>query len=330
MYLKSTLIALGFDLLIGDPRWLPHPIRWIGRLIELVEVWIRKYTYDAITEKIAGTITVVFVVFVTGGCAFAVEILLRALAGDARVLGLSVADILVGFVGSFSIALRGLADEASRVIDALTEGDVELARRRLSGIVGRDTAELDRASIVRATVETVAENASDGVVAPLFYFFLFGLPGAFVYKAINTLDSMIGYKNERYINFGYFAARCDDVANYIPARLTGLFIALSAGLLSLVYRGLRFRESIKTLFSDARKHKSPNAGYPEAAMAGALGIRAGGPDYYGGRLVEKPYIGQARKEPEPEDAIVSISLIGGAVFLFNMFLVLISWFIFMR
>ncbi len=327
MFIKPVLIALSTDLLIGDPRWLPHPVRWIGRLIELIELWIRKYTYDSLTEKLAGAVTVTLVVGITGVLAFTVEVLLRGIAGETRLSVLPLSDILVGVVGSFAIALRGLSDEASAVIRALKEGNIELSRKRLSMIVGRDTAELDSPSIVRATVETVAENASDGVIAPVFYLFLFGLPGAFIYKAINTLDSMIGYKNERYINFGYFAAKCDDVANYIPARLTGIFITLSAGILRLVYQGLSFRESIKTLVSDGSKHSSPNAGYPEAAMAGALGIRLGGPNYYGGRLVEKPYIGQERKEPEAEDALVSISVVGVAVFLFVIFLLGISWII---
>ncbi|RMG66562.1 MAG: cobalamin biosynthesis protein CobD [Nitrospirae bacterium] len=324
MSIEPVLVALAIDLLIGDPRWMPHPVRWIGRLIELTELWIRKYTYDDATEKAAGAVTVVVVVTVTGGVAFLIDRLIAVVTGGMDLAGLSVSDLLVGAVGSFSLALRSLSDEALRVLRGLRDDDIELARRRLSGIVGRDTKVLNEEGIIRATVETVAENASDGVVAPMFYFFLFGLPGAFIYKAVNTLDSMLGYKNERYRHFGLFAARCDDVLNFIPARITGLFIAFATALLQLLFRGISFVESLSTFLSDGNKHTSPNAGYPEAAMAGALGIRLGGPNYYGGRLVEKPYIGKERKRPEIEDGILSIYIVGVAVFLFVMAVVVLT------
>jgi adenosylcobinamide-phosphate synthase len=196
------------------------------------------------------------------------------------------------YLSSTTFATNDLIKSCKAVIDALNTGNKENAREKLSMIVGRDTKQLDGKGILKATIETLSENASDGIIAPMFYFTLGGLPLAMTYKAVNTLDSMVGYKNERYRDFGWAAARLDDIANFIPARITGILIAFSSFILdsSLITCHL----SLKTMIRDGRKHLSPNSGIPEAAMAGALGVRLGGPSTYGGILVEKPYIGEEK------------------------------------
>ncbi|MFN3466723.1 MAG: adenosylcobinamide-phosphate synthase CbiB, partial [Candidatus Brocadiales bacterium] len=187
----------------------------------------------------------------------------------------------------FSLSLKCLGDEAKKVLSALEAGELDTARRRLSGIVGRDTQELGEDQIIRASVETVAENTVDGILSPLFYAFIGGPALAMAYKAVNTLDSMIGYKNERYLHFGWAAARLDDLANYVPARFASRLIPL-ASLLA----GLRYKECYFFALRDGGKHPSPNSGIPEAAFAGALGIQLGGPSTYGGILSDKPLLGE--------------------------------------
>jgi adenosylcobinamide-phosphate synthase len=185
------------------------------------------------------------------------------------------------------MAVRSLDQHAVRVMVALRSGDLSRSRNLVGQIVGRDTAAMSGEEITRAVFETVAENMSDGIVAPLFFLVTFGIPGMAAYKAINTMDSMIGYKNDRYIQFGWAAARLDDAANYVPARLTAGLIVLSAAILRL-----RWRSAVAAILRDARLQPSPNAGYPEAALAGALGVRLGGLNYYFGRPVRKPFIGE--------------------------------------
>jgi adenosylcobinamide-phosphate synthase len=192
-----------------------------------------------------------------------------------------------------SLAVRGLDDESHKVIDALRRGELAKARVMVSRLVGRDTQGLSQSEIVRAVFETVAENMSDAIVAPLFYLAIFGVPGMVAYKAVNTMDSMVGYKNDRYIRFGWAAARLDDIVNYIPARITAGLIVLSAAL-----SRLRWRSAIHVVLRDAQLQPSPNAGYPEAALAGALGVRLGGLNYYFGRPVQKPFLGDPVEELE--------------------------------
>jgi adenosylcobinamide-phosphate synthase len=205
---------------------------------------------------------------------------------------------LLIYLAGTTIALRELVASAKRVIASAEDGILNDARKHLSMIVGRDTEGLSDQGVFRATVETLAENLSDGVIAPVFYLVLGGLPMAIAYKAVNTLDSMVGYKNEKYIRFGWAAAKLDDVANYIPARLSGLLIVLAAFLISLfreTFHSLSLaHRSLRIMLRDGRNHTSPNSGVPEAAMAGALGVRLGGPSTYGGMTVEKPYIGDER------------------------------------
>lgn len=269
------LIAVTLDLLLGDPRRF-HPVAGIGRLVSLLERFLRRTGMDGYG---GGILLVLLVVGTVGG----VTGLLTHLAhGAGRPVGLMVE----GVTGFFCIAARTLHRESAAVAGHLSHGDLPAARIALSRIVGRDTDGLEEDEIWRGAVETVAENTSDGVIAPLLFILLFGGTGGAVYRAINTLDSMVGYRTERYRRFGWCAARLDDLANLVPSRLTALFIALAAP-----FCGGSLSRALFVSIRDGRNHSSPNSGYPEAAVAGALGIRLGGANRYFGRVVEKPTIG---------------------------------------
>lgn len=271
----SELIAplvIGFilDALLGDPAWLPHPIRLFGNMILLGEkrlnVGIKKKLKGAVLTFIL--VTTVFIIFW----------LYLKLIIDFEFLYLIICSVLV----FYGLANHSLIKESMLVIRKLNNAGVEAARKQLSMIVGRDTKNLSENEIRIAILETLSENLSDGVIAPLFYYFIGGIPLMFTYKMVNTLDSMIGYKSEKFKDFGWFAAKLDDVANFIPARLTAFLMVL----ITLNFRGLKF------IFKYGRKHSSPNAGFPEAALAGILNCRFGGPNIYHGVLVEKPFIGE--------------------------------------
>jgi adenosylcobinamide-phosphate synthase len=272
--------AVALDLLLGDPRTLPHPVVGIGRLIGALE---KILLATGIRRRLAGVVLTVATLAITGLLAWG----LLALAAQLHPLLHALAALWLAWT---ALALRGLHRESAKVIACLDAGDVPAARRALSLIVGRQTDELDEPAIVRACIETVAENTSDGVIAPLFYLFLGGPVAALMYKAASTLDSMVGYLNERYREFGWASARLDDLLNLIPARLTALFMLLAAALL-----GLRPANGWRILRRDARQHKSPNAGWPEAAAAGALGIQLGGAAVYFGQRVEKATLGDPER-----------------------------------
>ncbi len=274
--------ALALDLMLGDPRWLPHPVRALGMLIERGEHLLR--TGDARRDLVRGAILTACVVGISVGAAWAIV----ALANWIHPLVGALAAIGVAWT---TLALCGLDQAAGAVEGALAAGDDGAARRAIPALVGRDPDALDRAGMAQACVESVAENASDGVIAPLLYLFAGGPVAAIAYKAINTLDSMIGYRDERYLYFGRAAARLDDVANWIPARLSAICIAIAAQLTAG-----RAREAAAVVISDARSHASPNAGYPEAAMAGALGVRLGGAAIYGGELEQRAVLGKSGRE----------------------------------
>jgi adenosylcobinamide-phosphate synthase len=276
---QPVTIVLGavlLDLLLGDPRWLPHPVVGIGRLIALLERVLRRLVPH---ERAAGVLLLLLTVGITAGASAALLAVARA---ASPLLGTAVA----AFLGYTCLAARSLHGESRPVAAALDRDDIAAARTALSRIVGRDTVGLDAAECWRATVETVAENGSDGVIAPLFFLMLGGPVLALAYKAVNTLDSMVGYKSERYLRFGWASARCDDLANWVPARLTGLLMVAAAPL-----AGLSGRNAWRIMARDGRNHSSPNSGIPEAAAAGALGVRLGGTNRYFGSLVEKPTIG---------------------------------------
>jgi adenosylcobinamide-phosphate synthase len=283
--------AVVIDLILGDPRILPHPVVGIGRLISFLEPRLRRCFSN---ERLAGVVLLTVTVAITYACAAGLYYAARALS--------PVAGLVVGlYLGWVSLAARSLHFESRKVVTALEAGDLHGARVALSYIVGRETAQLGQPEIVRGAVETVAENTGDGVIAPLCYLMLGGPPLALAYKAVNTLDSMVGYKNERYLQFGWASARFDDVVNYIPARLTGLLMVVAAPLCDLSFKG-----AWRILRRDCRNHSSPNSGYPEAAAAGALGVRLGGANRYFGKIVEKPTIGDP-------SVPLSLSVYGGVV-----------------
>ncbi|MEK6656089.1 MAG: adenosylcobinamide-phosphate synthase CbiB, partial [Nitrospirota bacterium] len=277
------ITAYLLDIAIGDPKWFPHPVRYIGRGINLLEKISLKIALTPVWKRGAGIITVVIVVLSAYLIAF---FLIKAFYSINSPLG-EVISILIAYT---TLSINDLAKEAKGVFSALKEDNLIDARKRLSRIVGRDTKDLDEMGVIRAAVESVAENTSDGIIAPLFYLAIGGPALALAYKAINTLDSMIGYKNERYKDFGWAAARLDDIANYIPARITGILIAIVSFIIN--YSLYTVHYSLKVMFRDGKNHPSPNSGFPEAAMAGALGVQLGGPSYYFGKLVSKPTIGE--------------------------------------
>ena len=273
-------LAFLFDLLIGDPPGWPHPVRLIGRTIDRLSGLALGSFSSPVALRLAGAVVVVLVVGLTWSAAW---LLMAGAALISPGLGLAVWI----YLAYATLAARSLYDETWRVVLALHDSDLKRARRLLGMVVGRETRSLDRSGILRALLETIAENLSDGVVAPLFYLALGGPALALAYKAANTLDSMIGYKDERFRDLGWAAARLDDLANIIPARLSAALIALAALLL-----GLDAPESVRTWLRDGGRHSSPNAGRPEAALAGALGVCLGGPAVYFGRTLVKPTLGR--------------------------------------
>ncbi|TGY43250.1 cobalamin biosynthesis protein [Clostridium sartagoforme] len=289
--MKELTIGYLLDLIIGDPQNPIHPIRLIGDLCKRIENYFRKELSNSL--KMAGLstwISVVLIVFIF------TNLILKLSYSLNYIFGIIVSGIII----YFCIATKSLKVEALKVIKALKDNDIEEARHRLSYIVGRDTKSLDEEGILRAVVETIAENISDGVVAPILYAGLFGAPFALVYKAVNTMDSMFGYKNDKYYDFGYFPAKLDDIFNYIPARITGYLIMISAYFLNLDYKN-----SYKIYIRDRYNHSSPNSAHPEAAVAGALGLKLGGSNYYFGKLVEKPTIGDEVKKIEINDVYIT-------------------------
>lgn len=290
MNLLSIYTGYALDLIIGDPYSFPHPVRFIGKLISFVEKQIRKITSSDKGLKVAGFFLWFVVVGVTLG---STSIVLRLFEFN-KIVYFAVNSILI----YTTLATKCLKDESIKIYKVLKTGDLEKSRIQLSYIVGRDTTNLSEKEIVRATVETVAENTVDGIIAPLFYGFIGGAPLAMAYKAINTLDSTVGYKNDKYYYLGYASAKIDDIANYIPARLG--VILLSFGSL---FVGFNFKNALKIGIRDRKNHKSPNCAFSEGAVAGALGIQLGGTNVYFGKEVYKPTIGDKKREIEIEDII---------------------------
>ncbi len=281
-------LVIGFllDALIGDPYSLPHPIRLIGKLISSLEKYVRAHFRDLRT---GGVFLSLIVIILSGGMSAGLLFICYRLNVW---VGITAESILCYYM----LAARCLRDESMKVYRAVKEDDTEKARKAVSMIVGRDTAVLDRDGIIRAAVETVAENTSDGVTAPIMYMAIFGAVGGVVYKSVNTMDSMIGYKNDKYRDIGRFAARLDDALNFIPSRLSALLMILSADL-----SGLDAKNALRIWRRDRRKHESPNSAQTESACAGALGVRLAGDAYYFGELHRKPYIGDDTRPIENED-----------------------------
>ncbi len=293
----DLILAFILDLCIGDPRWAPHPVRVIGAAASRVEGFWRKFCHTPLGERWGGVLLVLSIVLPVY---ILTDFVVIAVSRISMQLSAVIGTVVLVYLIATTIATRDLIRSARLVIAAIRDEELEAARRHVSMIVGRDTHDLSEKAVLKATIETLAESLSDGIVAPLFYLALGGLPLAMAYKAVNTLDSMVGYKNERYRYFGWAAARLDDVANYAPARITGLLIVVASFLVSLVKDGAAAKavvgRSLSVMLRDGRKHPSPNSGIPEAAMAGALGIQLGGPSTYGGVLVEKPRIGDGRTD----------------------------------
>ncbi|MFZ5587479.1 MAG: adenosylcobinamide-phosphate synthase CbiB [Thermodesulfobacteriota bacterium] len=297
------LLALAADAALGDPPAWPHLVRLMGLAIQRLEAWLRARYATPTEQRLAG---VVLTLLVVGGFGWGAHLLL-ALAGWLwPPLGLALAALL-----TFQcLALGQLWREAQAVNRPLMAGDLAEARQRLAMIVGRDTAALDEAGVRRALIETVAENFNDGVVAPLFYLGLGGPVLAVAYKAVNTLDSMVGYNNQRYADLGLCSARLDDLAGFVPARLSAVLLAAACRL-----AGLEPAAAWRGAQRDHAAHKSPNSGWPEAAAAAALGVRLGGPSYYGGVLVEKPWLNPGGRDPLAADVDAMLRLYAAAAVL---------------
>jgi adenosylcobinamide-phosphate synthase len=285
-----VVVAILFDAVIGDPdfiwRRLPHPVVWIGNTIGWLDRRLNREAWSPTQRQLAGVGTMVLLV--TG----------------AGVIGF----VLEGFLASVLLAQRSLYQHVARVRDAFSEGGLQAARAKVAMIVGRDPEQLDKAGVSRAAIESTAENFSDGIVAPLFWLALLGLPGLIAYKAINTADSMIGHRSLRHENFGWAAARLDDLVNLIPARCSGVLVALVAP----VVQG-SITTALRIMWRDAAHHRSPNAGWPESAMAGALGIALSGPRRYAEGEVNEPWLyPEARKEASANDIDRALNLFAAA------------------
>lgn len=314
MKLTLLLCSVFLDWLLGDPHWMPHPVRWMGRTITALEIRLRSlFPKCAQGELAAGTVLAVLVTGLFGGGSALVLFLLHRLSPSLA----AAAQVWFGYQ---LLAARSLQLESMAVYPFLRSGDLPGAREAVGRIVGRDTQALDGTGVAKAAVETVAENTSDGVIAPLFWMALGGLPLGMAYKAVNTMDSMVGYKNERYLYFGRAAARLDDIANLIPARLSGILMCLAA----LILPGFRGEGAWNIFWRDRKNHKSPNSAHTEAACAGALQVQLAGDAVYFGQLVRKPTIGDDLRPIVPEDIARAVRLMYGTEILALVLIILVT------
>ncbi|MCA1424448.1 cobalamin biosynthesis protein CobD [Bradyrhizobium sp. NBAIM16] len=295
------VVAMAVDALLGWPAWLfariGHPVTWLGGLIAGIDTALNRASDPPALRRAAGVAGALAVIALSAALGWALQSLLPS--GWIQI-------VLIGILAWPLVALRSLHDHVAAVATPLLAGDVAAARDAVSRIVGRDPASLDEAGIARAAIESLAENTSDGIVAPVFWGALLGLPGILAYKAINTLDSMIGHRSERHEAFGWAAARIDDVANFIPARLTGFLFVLLAPQRS---------EALACMTRDARRHRSPNAGWPEAAMAGGLGVRLSGPRIYHGNATNEPWLNEGARDPRAADITEALTVYRRAMLL---------------
>ena len=281
-----VLASLALEAAVGYPAALhariPHPVVWAGGAIDVLERWWNRPRYSFVARRLLGVVAVVLVMFAAVAAGWVVQWLVGLAVGWASAVGLAArlgGMLVIALVGTVGLAQRSLFDHVKDVLVSLRAGDLPTSRKRVSLIVGRDTRKLDAQGVSAAALESLAESFNDGIVAPAFWFVIAGLPGLFAYKALNTADSLIGHREDRWRAFGWAAARADDVANLVPARIAGALLAL-AGL-----------GGWAVMLSDASKHASPNAGWPEAAMAGALRVKLGGPTAYDGVVHERPVFG---------------------------------------
>lgn len=304
------VLALLIDVAVGWPNVLylrlGHPVTWIGAVISTLDTTLNRETTTDTVRRMAGLLTALCVIALPTSLACALTTLLPPGWGGV---------VIAAIIAWPLIAARSMHDHVVAVLQPLSAGDLDQARQSIAMIVGRDPSGLDQAGIARAAIESLAENTSDGIVAPVFWGVIFGLPGIAAYKAINTLDSMIGHRTPRYNAFGWAAARIDDFANLAPARLTGALFAVVSG---------RSGAALATMWRDARHHRSPNAGWPEAAMAGALGVRLSGPRVYAGRRSEEPWVNRGAADPKLHDLDLALALYRRAMLLLATLLALLA------
>ena len=275
-------MACLLDAVVGDPRWFPHPVRWMGYFINWCDQHLHRLLLSSAQQRMAGVLLAI--TLPTG--AYAAGSLFIWLGNSLDPLWGTITAVLLAWT---TLAARDLVDHVRSVLLALRSASLTEARTAVAKIVGRDTDQMDESEIVRATVETIAESTADGIVAPLFYLVLGGAPLALAYKAVSTLDSMIGHLDDRYRWFGWASARLDDAANFIPARITAVLFVLSAGIVSRSWSVMQ--RTWQIVLRDGGQHPSPNSGRPEAAMAGALGVQLGGTNRYDGLPIERPSLG---------------------------------------
>ena len=315
--INSTIaLAIGFilDLIFGDPYWLPHPIRFIGNLISNGEKLIRgNKEKSAERQRVEGVILAVSVIVISTIIPIIILVAARMIN---NYLGLAIESFMCYQI----LATKGLKTESMKVYKKLAEEDLEGARYAVSMIVGRDTKALDEAGVAKAAVETVAENTSDGIIAPMIFMAIGGAPLGFLYKAINTLDSMIGYKNDKYLNFGRFAAKLDDIANFIPARISAYLMIFASFILGFNYKG-----AYKIYSRDKYNHASPNSAHTESVCAGALNIQLAGNAYYFGKLYEKPTIGDDLRPINYDDIKKANKLLYATAFICLAAVEIIKW-----
>ncbi len=305
------ILALLLDGVIGDPRWIPHPIRALGGIIRWLEAQLNHSSHSNFILMGLGAFTSICVIVIAGLAGWLISYIASVIP-----FGWLIEIIAI----TMMIAQRSMIDHTYKVVCALRTDGINGARFAVSKIVGRDTKELDKSGVSRAAIESVAESFTDGVVAPIFWYMIFGIPGLFIYKAISTLDSMVGYRTPKYKQFGAFSARIDDVVNWIPARIAGPMLVMAA----CFYRDASAIKAFVTLFRDSSKHLSPNAGWTEAAMAGALGLRLLGPRIYNGKQKnELEWIGEGKTDADEKDIFRALYLYGIACFLIIIILVLI-------
>lgn len=312
MYGLSVVAAYVLDLIIGDPRWLTHPVIIMGKAIEYLEKFLRARIAPLIGLKAAGTMLTIILVLTSYVVTWSV---IKLATRVHPILGTLLSVWLI----STTIASKCLAQSGQEIYKLVKVGDLTEARVKVGWIVGRDTDRLSVPEVVRATVETVAENIVDGIIAPMFYCLIGGAPLGMAYKAANTLDSMVGYRNEKYLEFGWASARWDDVMNWLPARLTAILLFFSGLLLRLDVKG-----AVSSVVRYAKKHPSPNSGYPEAAVAGALGVQLGGLNYYGGTPSYRALMGEGKSTLEPEHIQLTIRMMYLAGTLFGIICLLIK------
>ncbi len=285
--LLPIYITAGFllDLIFGDPYSFPHPVKLIGKII----TWLEKIFIKIKYQKVSGILFALLIVTITYGVVFNIS---------------SIIFIFEIFFIYTLFCMKSLATEAKKIYLSLEKDEIEKAKADLKYLVSRDTEDMNETEIIKSTIETISENVVDGIISPMFYIFLGGAPLAYAFKAVSTLDSMVGYKTEKYINFGWASAKLDDLLNYIPARITGFIIIPIAALVI----NKRIKETLRMVIKDRDKHSSPNSAHSEAAFAGAIGCQLGGPAKYFGETIEKPAIGDYEKNIETKDILTSIKL----------------------